>query len=168
MTNTRATDPEVLEKRIPVLIRQFGLRAGSGGKGWHRGGDGAIRIFEPRCNMIFTVNAERRANRPYGMAGGEPARPGLNLALLNHPSGKQRLVNVGGKVMLHLRRGEQLQMYSPGGGGWGAERPQNDGQPEADDVNIVNGVNGDTANRRTEYARGSGSLHQYAIIQAES
>lgn len=124
MTNTRATDPEVLEKRIPVLIKKFGLRHNSGGKGLHPGGDGAIRIFEPRCKMTFTLNTERRVNRPYGMAGGEAGRPGLNLALLEHPSGNKRYVNVGGKGIVHLLRGEQLQIHTPGGGGWGAEKSE--------------------------------------------
>lgn len=120
MTNTRATDVEVLEKRIPVLVRKFGIRHGSGGKGLHPGGDGASRIIEARANMTFTLNTDRRATKPYGLAGGDPGKAGLNVALLNHPSGKKRLVNVGGKGLLHLQLGEQLHVNTPGGGGWGS------------------------------------------------
>ncbi|OAA55884.1 Hydantoinase B/oxoprolinase [Niveomyces insectorum RCEF 264] len=119
MTNTRATDLEVLEKRIPVLVRKFGIRHGSGGKGLHSGGDGAVRVHEARCAMTFTLNTDRRVNRPYGMAGGEPGQAGLNLARLNHPSGQQRFVNVGAKGIVHLACGEQLHIITPGGGGWG-------------------------------------------------
>ena len=120
MTNTRATDVEVLEKQIPVLVRKFGIRHGSGGLGLHSGGHGATRIIEARANMTFTLNTDRRATKPYGLAGGEPGKAGLNLALLDHLSGKKRLVNVGGKGVLNLRLGEQLQVNTPGGGGWGA------------------------------------------------
>lgn len=121
MTNTRAMDPEVLEKRLPVLIRQFSMRKGSGGRGLHRGGDGVVRVFEPRCPMTFAVGNERRCNRPYGLEGGEPGHAGMNLALINHPTG-QRLVNVGPRGTVTLKRGEQMQIHTPGGGGWGKEK----------------------------------------------
>ncbi|CAH0057999.1 unnamed protein product [Clonostachys solani] len=133
MTNTRVMDPEVMEKRMPVLLRHFGLRAGSGGKGLHNGGNGAIRIFEPRCPMTFTFSCDRRTTRPYGMAGGLPGECGINKAILDHPSGKRRIVNIGSKGVIQLKVGEQLQIHTPGGGGWGAPK----------DVNGVNGlVNG--------------------------
>lgn len=73
MTNTRVTDLEILEKRYPI-------RHGSGGEGLHPGGDGAIRVFEARATMTFSLSSERRVHRPYGMAGGragqERTQPG--------------------------------------------------------------------------------------------
>lgn len=165
MTNTRVMDPEILEKRMPVLIRMFGLRPGSGGKGLHRGGDGAIRVFEPRCKMTFTVNTDRRVTRPYGMAGGQPGEAGLNLAVLDHPSGKKRVVNFGPRGILQLQQGEQLHIHTPGGGGWGTKGT------DCGSNGVV--VNGDTSSAPqktqviSQYPRGTGSLHQYTAAQLE-
>ena len=129
MTNTRVSDLEILEKRLPVLVRKFGLRPNSGGNGLHHGGDGATRVIEARTKMTFTLNTDRRTRAPFGLAGGHPAKAGLNLALLDHPSGRKNLVNVGGKGVLRLKQGEQLHINTPGGGGWGTpvdeEKPTN-------------------------------------------
>ncbi|KAM5353362.1 hypothetical protein ACJ41O_000012 [Fusarium nematophilum] len=97
MTNTRVSDLEILEKRLPVLVRKFGLRPGSGGLSRYRGGDGAIRVIEARTKMTFTLSTDRRTRRLFGMAGGQPGKAGLNLALLDHPSGRKGFANVGGK-----------------------------------------------------------------------
>lgn len=157
MTNTRATDVEVLEKRIPVLVRKFGIRHGSGGVGLHPGGDGAVRIVEARAKMTFTLNTDRRSTKPYGMAGGESGQAGLNLALLDHPSGKKRTVNVGGKGLLNLGLGEQLQVHTPGGGGWGP-------------VGGISGTDDGTEADRASVlpTKAGGSLANYKAIQAES
>ncbi|KAL2143733.1 hypothetical protein VTI28DRAFT_10097 [Corynascus sepedonium] len=79
MTNTRITDAEVFERRYPVLLREFSIRRGSGGKGQHRGGDGVVRDIEFRIPLQVSILSERRVYRPYGMAGGEPGECGLNL-----------------------------------------------------------------------------------------
>ena len=76
MTNTRITDPEVLEHRYPVRLERFAVRRGSGGAGAHRGGDGAVRelvFLEP---MQLSLLTQHRVERPYGAAGGEPGAPG--------------------------------------------------------------------------------------------
>ncbi|CAK7237845.1 hypothetical protein SBRCBS47491_010172 [Sporothrix bragantina] len=155
MTNTRAMDPEVLEKRIPLLIRQFSLRPGSGGKGLHRGGDGAIRIFEARAPMTFILDNERRVSRPYGLAGGEPGRAGLNMVVLHQPNGRKRTVNVGPKAVLNLKPGEQLQIHTPGGGGWGEENMQEEAEIKETASSVA-------------FQRAAGSLSEYMTRQAEN
>ncbi len=79
MTNTRITDPEVLERRYPVLLRRFALRPGSGGDGQHRGGDGVVRDLLFRIPVQASILSERRVYRPYGLAGGADAQCGLNI-----------------------------------------------------------------------------------------
>uniref|UniRef100_A0A674GAY9 5-oxoprolinase, ATP-hydrolysing n=1 Tax=Taeniopygia guttata TaxID=59729 RepID=A0A674GAY9_TAEGU len=101
MTNTRITDPEILELRYPVVLRRFELRAGSGGAGRHRGGDGVIRELQFREPTQLSVLSERRATRPYGMAGGLPGAPGLNLLLRRDG----RLINLGGKSSVSVEPG---------------------------------------------------------------
>jgi 5-oxoprolinase (ATP-hydrolysing) len=79
MTNTRITDAEVFERRYPVILREFSLRAGSGGKGQHSGGDGVIRDIEFRIPVTVSILSERRVYHPYGLEGGEDAQCGLNV-----------------------------------------------------------------------------------------
>ncbi|KAF1983548.1 hypothetical protein K402DRAFT_465916 [Aulographum hederae CBS 113979] len=79
MTNTRITDAEVFERRYPVILREFGLRRGSGGQGRHRGGDGVVRDIEFRIPVQVSILSERRVYHPYGLEGGEDARCGLNI-----------------------------------------------------------------------------------------
>jgi 5-oxoprolinase (ATP-hydrolysing) len=87
MTNTRITDPEVLELRYPVLLRRFVLREGSGGKGQFIGGDGVIREIEFLIDDIQVgLLSERRAIAPYGLEGGDPGQRGLNLLVF--PDGR--------------------------------------------------------------------------------
>lgn len=116
MTNTRITDPEILEKRYFVLLRAFHLRKGSGGTGKFRGGDGVVRQIEFLKSMTVSILSERRAFQPFGMEGGAPGARGLNLL--------QRLggytVNLGGKNTVDVVPGEILTLYTPGGGGYGA------------------------------------------------
>ena len=100
MTNTCAMDPKVLEKRIPILIRNFSLRTGSGG-------DGVIRVFEPQSHITFALGNERHCNRPYSLKGGKDGYAGINLARINHPTGK-RFVNISPRGIITLQRGEQL------------------------------------------------------------
>lgn len=69
MTNTRITDPEILERRYPVILRQFSLRENSGGKGRYNGGDGVIRQLLFRRPMTLSVISERRVFHPYGIKG---------------------------------------------------------------------------------------------------
>src|SRR3989304_1993503 len=78
MTNTRATDPEVLERRHPLVLREFSLRRGSGGAGRWRGGDGVTRAIEARAPLTVSLLTERRERAPYGLEGGEPGACGRN------------------------------------------------------------------------------------------
>lgn len=113
MTNSRITDPEVLEHRFPVRIREFSLRRGSGGRGKFRGGDGLIRELELLAPMRVSILSERRERAPYGLAGGEPGAKGRNL--IDGTPG-------GGKLEIDLPAHSVVRIETPGGGGWG--RPQ--------------------------------------------
>ena len=117
MTNTRATDPEVLEQRYPELrLERFVIRRGSGGKGKFRGGNGTIRemkFLEPRKVSILS---ERRIYPPYGMAGGNPGAKEKNQLVKKDG----QLVNLRGKVERVIRAGETVIIKTPGGGGFGS------------------------------------------------
>jgi 5-oxoprolinase (ATP-hydrolysing) len=78
MTNSRLTDPEVLEWRFPVLLEDFHIRRGSGGKGRHRGGDGVVRRIRFLEAMTAAILSGHRVIPPYGMAGGAPGALGRN------------------------------------------------------------------------------------------
>lgn len=116
----RITDAEVYELRYPIILRQFSIRKGSGGKGLYHGGDGVIREIEFRIPLSVSMLSERRVYRPYGMAGGEPAQAGLNLYVKKELDGKERTINIGGKMELNALPGERIMIHTPGGGGWGA------------------------------------------------
>jgi 5-oxoprolinase (ATP-hydrolysing) len=110
MTNSKCTDPEVLETRFPIRVRRFSLRPGSGGAGAQAGGDGLIRELEFLAPMRVSVVSERRASSPYGMRGGAPGAPGMNL--LNGKPLKHR-------VTVEVVPGDVLRVETPGGGAWG-------------------------------------------------
>lgn len=115
MTNTRITDPEILERRYPVVLRRFDLRPGSGGIGKHHGGDGIVRIIEFSTPMKVSILSERRAIEPYGLAGGQNGQRGENLWVKTDG----RVVNLGGKNTAMMVKGDKIVIQSPGGGGWG-------------------------------------------------
>ena len=115
MTNTRMTDPEVLEMRYPVRLEQFAIRRGSGGAGTFRGGDGAIRRIKFLEPMTAIIVASRRAVAPFGLNGGADGA-----------SGRQWVERVdGGKQLLtgtdeaHMNPGDVFVIETPGGGGYG-------------------------------------------------
>ncbi|ETW09164.1 hypothetical protein H310_01596 [Aphanomyces invadans] len=119
MTNTRITDPEILEKRYPVLLNAFGLRSGSGGVGKFAGGEGVHRELKFMAPMTVSILSERRAFQPYGLLGGGPGARGHNL--LTYSDG--RTVNLGGKNTVEVVPGDVLTILSPGGGAYGAPTP---------------------------------------------
>ncbi|KAL4950181.1 Hydantoinase B/oxoprolinase-domain-containing protein [Aspergillus filifer] len=122
MTNTRITDPEILEKRYPTLLRQFTLRSGSGGKGQHPGGEGVVREIEFLTPMDCSILSERRVHRPYGLEGGENAEPGMNLWITKDgETGEDHTVNIGGKNTIHVATHDRIVIMTAGGGGWGKE-----------------------------------------------
>ena len=115
MTNSRLTDPEVLESRFPVLLRQFGIRRGSGGAGrWH-GGDGAVRRIEFTEPMTVSVLSSHRRVAPYGMAGGSPGALGHNR--VERADGNT--VELAGCDSTEVQPGDTLVIETPGGGGYG-------------------------------------------------
>ncbi|XP_069771232.1 5-oxoprolinase isoform X3 [Narcine bancroftii] len=126
MTNTRITDPEILEKRYPVILKRFELNPGSGGNGYHRGGDGVVRELLFRERMVLSVLTERRVFRPYGLDGGEAGARGLNLLLREDG----RTINLGAKTSVAVRPGDTFQLYTPGGGGWGS--PEDEAETHKD------------------------------------
>ncbi|TCM85827.1 hydantoinase B/oxoprolinase family protein [Rhodovulum steppense] len=115
MTNTRMTDPEVLEKRFPVRLEEFGIRAGSGGAGrWH-GGNGVIRRLRFLDDVTVTTLCSHREIPPFGVDGGDPGAVGENRAEL--PGGQQ--VELRGNDRIDLPAGALFEIRTPGGGGWG-------------------------------------------------
>jgi 5-oxoprolinase (ATP-hydrolysing) len=111
MTNTRITDPEVLESRFPVRVIEFSLRSGSGGAGKWCGGDGLVRELEFLEPMRVSILSERRERAPFGLDGGQPGKRGRN----TH-QGR----DVGGKASFEVAPGERVRIETPGGGGFGA------------------------------------------------
>ncbi len=118
MTNSRLTDPEVLELRYPVLLREFRRRAGSGGKGRHEGGDGAVRSIEFLEPMELAILSNRRRIAPFGLEGGGDARPGT--ARVQRADGTVREMTARDKTQ--VAPGDLFVIETPGGGGYG-ERP---------------------------------------------
>jgi 5-oxoprolinase (ATP-hydrolysing) len=116
MTNTRLTDPEVLEKKYPLRVHRFALRADSGGAGRHRGGCGVIREFEFLAPLEVSLLSQRRGPYPpYGLAGGQAGRVGENW-LRRAGQSDQRL---DGCAHLQVQPGDRLIIATPGGGGYG-------------------------------------------------
>jgi 5-oxoprolinase (ATP-hydrolysing) len=116
MTNTRITDPEVLESRYPVRLVAFARRPGSGGAGAHRGGDGLVRRYRFLAPVTASWLTERRTVAPWGLAGGGAAQPGRNLVVR---SGRLPEA-LGSRGSVELAPGDELVIETPGGGGYGA------------------------------------------------
>ncbi|KAH8678956.1 Hydantoinase B/oxoprolinase-domain-containing protein [Tricladium varicosporioides] len=122
MTNTRITDPEILERRYPVILRRFCLREGSGGEGAHPGGEGIVRDIEFSIPIKASILSERRAFRPYGLMGGGDGKRGENLWIKKNG----RVINLGGKNTAMMEKGDRIVIQSPGGGGWGSKSDNSD------------------------------------------
>jgi 5-oxoprolinase (ATP-hydrolysing) len=115
MTNSRLTDPEVLEARLPVLVREFALRPGSGGAGRYCGGDGVRRVIEFRAPLQVSILSGRRRTAPFGLAGGEPAAPGRNRLVRSNG----HIEDLGSTAEATVTPGDRLIIETPGGGGYG-------------------------------------------------
>jgi 5-oxoprolinase (ATP-hydrolysing) len=116
MTNSRLTDPEVLEFRFPVRLESFEIRKGSGGAGQWHGGDGGVRRVRFLEAMTASILSNGRKSPAFGMAGGEPGQPGIN-----------RVVRVNGTVeelahigQAEMQPGDIFEIHTPGGGGFGS------------------------------------------------
>lgn len=116
MTNTRMTDPEVLESRYPVRVDEFSVRRGSGGRGLYRGGDGVVRRLRFLEPMTVTLLSSHRRTRAFGLAGGEPGEPGENL--VQRASGETQIL--AGNDSCEVGVGDICIIKTPGGGGYGA------------------------------------------------
>ena len=115
MSNTRNTPVEAIEHYLPVRIRQYRLRRGSGGEGAAPGGEGIVREYETLVDTSVTILSDRRRRPPYGAQGGGPG--GLGRNTLVRDGVEQPLP---GKVQLQMQRGDRLRIETPGGGGYGA------------------------------------------------
>ena len=114
MTNTRITDPEILERRYPVLLRKFELRENSGGQGMFNGGDGIRREIEFLDKLHVSVLCERRSFAPFGLNGGQDGERGVNSIIRDG-----RVINLGGKNEFDANVGDILRIETPGGGAYG-------------------------------------------------
>jgi 5-oxoprolinase (ATP-hydrolysing) len=115
MTNSRLTDPEVLEWRFPVRLDEFAIRKDSGGAGRHRGGDGIVRKLRFLEPMTASILSGHRRVPPYGLAGGAPGAPGRNT--IEHADGRVR--ELDGRARIEVDAGDRFVIETPGGGGFG-------------------------------------------------
>ena len=118
MTNTRMTDPEILELRYPVRLEEFSIRRGSGGAGEFAGGDGARRRIRFLRPMQAIIVASRRDVAPHGLHGGADGAPGRQWVERQDGS----VTPLGGRDRADLEAGDVLGLETPGGGGWGRPR----------------------------------------------
>jgi len=118
MTNTRITDPEVIEHRYPVRLHRFAIRGGSGGEGRWRGGDGLVREIEFLAPLEFSILSQHRVSAPYGMAGGGEGAVGRQVIV--HAGGS--LTELKGIDGCEVSAGDRVILETPGGGGYGADR----------------------------------------------
>ena len=115
MTNSRLTDPEVLEWRYPVLVEEFRIRRGSGGGGRWRGGDGVVRRLRFREAMTAAILSNRRRIAPFGLAGGGEGAKGRNYAV----RADGRIEELPGTAQAEMAPGDAIVIETPGGGGYG-------------------------------------------------
>ncbi|MEQ1491943.1 MAG: hydantoinase B/oxoprolinase family protein, partial [Terricaulis sp.] len=115
MTNSRLTDPEVLETRFPVIVERFSVRRKSGGNGAQKGGDGAIRRIRFREPMTAAMLANRRATAPFGLNGGADGASGVNR--VERAGGSVTKLAATGKA--EMKPGDVFVIETPGGGGYG-------------------------------------------------
>jgi N-methylhydantoinase B/oxoprolinase/acetone carboxylase alpha subunit len=122
MTNTRDTPVEALERALPLRVRRYGLRSGSGGVGAYPGGNGIRREIELLAPATLSLVTERRASRPWGLDGGEPGAPGENWLL---PGGDEsRAEQLPDKCTVQVVAGDVVRLVTPGGGGYGVNQPR--------------------------------------------
>jgi 5-oxoprolinase (ATP-hydrolysing) len=126
MTNTRLTDPEILETRYPLRLRRFAIRRGSGGAGSHRGGDGVLREIEFLVPLRISIVANRRVIAPYGLGAGEPGKTGRSTRV--HPDGEPE--TLASATSYEAAAGERIIIETPGGGGFSS------GENVANDVAV--------------------------------
>lgn len=117
MTNSRLTDPEVLENNLPVLLESFSIRSASGGPGRWRGGNGVVRTLLFTENLSASILSNHRRIAPFGMAGGGDAQVGRNTVIRNDGTSE----SLTATAAIELQEGDKLIIETPGGGGYGVE-----------------------------------------------
>ena len=117
MTNTRITDPEIMEHRYPVRLDEFSIRKNSGGKGKWNGGDGVVRKLTFLEPVNLSVLTQRRNSGPYGLKGGRDGLPGCQYIIRNN--GEK--VNLHSIQNINLEKGDRFVIETPGGGGFGKQ-----------------------------------------------
>jgi 5-oxoprolinase (ATP-hydrolysing) len=115
MTNTRITDPEIIEHRYPVRLEKFAIRKDSGGNGRYRGGNGVIREIKFLAPMSLSVVTQHRKEKPFGLHGGEPGLPGEQIVKRK----KGEIIKLGSVDGCEVEGGDKLILKTPGGGGYG-------------------------------------------------
>ncbi|MEL6816850.1 MAG: hydantoinase B/oxoprolinase family protein, partial [Cyanobacteria bacterium J06598_3] len=115
MTNSRLTDPEVLEMRFPVLLKSFSIRERSGGLGQYAGGNGVCRQLLFREAMTANLLSGRRETAPFGLLGGQPGQPGT--AVVTRVNGPAQAL--GATASVEMKAGDEIMIETPGGGGYG-------------------------------------------------
>jgi N-methylhydantoinase B len=115
MTNSRISDPEILEQRFPVLLEEFSIRQNSGGRGAHRGGNGTVRKVRFLKKMTAGILSNRRHVNPYGISGGSAGKVGTNYIIKQDNTVKK----LDSKATVEMQPGEVFVIETPGGGGYG-------------------------------------------------
>ena len=133
MTNTRLTDPEILETRYPAVLRDFSLRLNSGGCGRHRGGCGIRREIEFTRSLTLSLLTSRRNTKPFGLFGGSAGESGVNQLV----SAAGEVCELSSQCEVGVAKGDRLILLTPGGGGFGhpesinhPDHPENDPVPD--------------------------------------
>ena len=115
MTNSRLTDPEVLEWRFPVILESFSIRRGSAGTGRNEGGNGTVRRVKFLEPMTAAILSNNRRNKPHGLKGGEAGASGINR--VERRNGK--VEELGSTDKIEMKSGDVFVVETPGGGGFG-------------------------------------------------
>jgi 5-oxoprolinase (ATP-hydrolysing) len=115
MTNSRLTDPEILEARFPIRIKEFRIREGSGGSGRWTGGDGVVRRIEALESLSAAILSGHRRVPPFGLAGGGPGEVGRNTRIAANGA----VMDLGSTAEFTLEPGDEVLIETPGGGGYG-------------------------------------------------
>ena len=115
MTNSRISDPEILEQRFPVLLEEFSIRQNSGGRGVHCGGNGTVRKVRFLNKMTAGILSNRRQVNPYGLSGGNAGKVGTNYIIKQDNTVKK----LDSKATVEMQPGEVFVVETPGGGGYG-------------------------------------------------
>ncbi|CAI9085166.1 5-oxoprolinase [Candidatus Methylacidiphilum fumarolicum] len=117
MTNSLNTPIETMEYNLPIRVKRYAIREGSGGKGEKKGGDGIIREIEFLQPMTVSILSDRRKFAPYGLLGGEDGKPGENILIRQ---GQE--IRLPSKKVFSVQKGDLLRIETPGGGGWGMKK----------------------------------------------